>query len=416
MFETARPFLLALAIGLLIGIERERAKQDVRTRDPLGSRTFTLLALLGAVAAHVDDRAIAVVLAVFAGAIVLAGYFRTRLGEDNAGVGVTTEVAAMAAFVLGYLARREPALAIMIAVITLVVLALKPRIHEFARTGLTQQEVSAAITFLVIAFVVLPLLPDRAVDPWRLVNPARLWLLLVAIAGISFGGYLAVRWLGPTVGLALAGLSAGFVSSTAATCALAQRFRVGDGAAAPPAAGIVLANVASASAQIVVAAVIYPAMVPALLPVIGAAVVVGVAATAGAIWLRGRGIEAGTFQVENPLALRPTVLFAAGLAAVLLVTSAASRAWGAAGVMTTAVLGGAASAHAVTLAVTTLARGGSLDIRDAVLAVLLGFLSNMTVKLALAGWVGGRRLLLVVAPPLAGMMVAGVLALLLTRL
>jgi uncharacterized membrane protein (DUF4010 family) len=413
VFETARPFLLALAIGLLIGIERERAKQDARTRDPLGSRTFTLLALLGAVAAHMDDRAIAVVLAVFTGAIVLAGYFRTRLGDDNEGVGVTTEVAAMATFVLGYLARREAVLAVMLAVITLVVLALKPRIHQFARAGLTQKEVSAALTFLVIAFVVLPLLPDRPVDPWKLLNPARLWMLLVIIAGIGFGGYLAVRWLGPRIGLALAGLTAGLVSSTAATGVLAQKYREGGGSVTPPAAGIVLANVASAAAQLVVVAVIFPAMLPAVVPVIGAAIAVGAAAAAGAVALAGRGVEAGTLEMENPLALKPTIAFAAVLATVLVVTSAAARWFGSSGVQATALLGGTASAHAVTLAVSTLAAGGSLGVREAVLAVLLGFLSNMAVKLVLAWWVGGRRLLLAVAPPMIGMMLAGVLAFLL---
>lgn len=410
MFETARPFLLALAIGLLIGIERERAQADAPTRDPLGSRTFTLLALLGAVAAHIEDRAIAVVLAVFAGAIILAGYFRTRLGEEGSGVGVTTEVAAMAAFVLGYLARREVVLSIMLAVITIVVLALKPRIHQFARSGLTKREVSAALTFLVIAFVVLPLLPDRYVDPWRLVNPARLWLLLVLITGISFGGYLAVRWFGPKLGLALAGLSAGLVSSTAATLVLSQKYREGRGMAGPLAMGIVLANVASAAAQLVVVAVIYPDMVPAVLPVVVAVTAVGVLATAAALWFIGQRGQAGALSLENPLAWRPTVLLAGVLGAVLIVTSAAARLFGTAGVLAAAVLGGATNVHAVTLAVSTLASAGALPVRVAVLAILLGFLANMAVKLILAGWAGGRRLLLAVAPPMLGMMAAGVVA------
>lgn len=410
MFETARPFLLALAIGLLIGIERERAQADAPTRDPLGSRTFTLLALLGAVAGHLEDRAIAVVLAVFAGAIILAGYFRTHLGEDASGVGVTTEVAAMATFVLGYLARHEGALSIMLAVITIVVLALKPRIHQFARAGLTPREVSAALTFLVIAFVVLPLLPDRTVDPWNLFNPARLWLLFVLIAGISFGGYLAVRWLGARIGLALAGLSAGLVSSTAATLVLARKQKEGGKSAGPAAAGIVLANVASAAAQVLVVAVIYPEMVSSVLPVVGAAMVVGALVTTAALWVMGPQAAKVSFSLENPLALRPTALFAGVLGLFLILTSAASRLFGSTGVLATAAIGGTTSVHAVTVAVSTLAASGELPVRKAVLAILLAFLSNMTVKLFLSGWVGGRRLLLAVTPPMVAMMLAGVLA------
>jgi len=410
VFETARPFLLALAIGLLIGIERERAQSDTPSHDPLGSRTFTLLALLGAVAAHLEETSVAVVMAVFAGAIILAGYFRTRLGDEGSGVGVTTEVAAMATFILGYLARHEAALSIMLAVITLVVLALKPRIHEFAKAGLSRKEVSAGLTFLVIAFVVLPLLPDRYVDPWNLFNPFRLWLLFVLIAGISFGGYIAVRILGARRGLAVAGFSAGLVSSTAATLTLARRNREAEGLAGPAAAGIVLANVASAAAQILVVAVIYPEMVQAALPVVGGPVLVGALGTAGALWLVGQRGDATPFALENPLTLRPSAYLAAVLAVMLVVTSAAMEWFGKGGLLVTAAIGGATNAHAVTLAVSTLAAGGTLPVRDAVLAILVGFVANMTVKLILAGWVGGRWLFLVVAPPLIGMIVTGILA------
>ena len=410
VFETARPFLLALALGLLIGIERERAQADSPAHDPLGSRTFTLLALLGAVAAHVEQASIAVVLAVFSGAIILAGYFRTRLGPEGSGVGVTTEVAAMATFVLGYLARHEPVLSIMLAVIMIVVLALKPRIHQFAKAGLKQKEVSAGLTFLVIAFVVLPLLPDRYVDPWELFNPARLWLMFVLIAGMSFAGYAGVRVLGPKRGLALAGLVAGLVSSTAATLALAHRSRAGEGLTGAAATGIVLANVVSAATQIAIVAVIYADMLPAVVPVIGAPVLIGLLGTAAAALFIGRGPEAGALSIGNPVAFRSSAMLGGVLAVVLVATSAAERWFGTAGVLVTAALGGSFNVRAVTLAVSNLAGTDQLVVRAAVLAILIAFVANMAVKLVLAGWVGGRKLLLVVAPPLLGMVAAAILA------
>ncbi len=412
MFETARPFLLAIAIGLLIGIERERAHADRHVRDPLGSRTFTLLALLGAVAAYVENRPFAIALAAFAGAIILAGYLRAPLGPEGSGVGATTEVAAMVTFTLGYLARFEVELTVMLAVITLVVLALKPRIHHFAQAGLSSKEVSAALTFLVIAFVVLPLLPNRAVDPWGLFNPFRLWLLFALITGIGFLGYFAVRALGPGRGLAVAGLFGGFVSSTATTLSLARKNREAPGLAGHIAAGIVLANAASAAAQLVVVAVANPGMVAMVLPVVGWPVAVG--ALAGAVWYLGRtaphGETASEFTIENPLALESSAGFALVLGVMLVVTSAATRYFGAAGVLATAAIGGAADVHAVTLAVSTIAAAGTLTERGAILAILVGFLANMVVKISLAGWAGGRRLLLVVVPPLVAMMAAGVAA------
>lgn len=413
MFETARPFLLALAIGLLIGIERERAHADRQVHDPLGSRTFTLLALLGAVAAFLESTALAVALAAFAGAIVLAGYLRTRVGPEGTGVGATTEVAAMVTFTLGYLARFQPALTVMLAVIVLVVLALKPRIHHFAQAGLTPQEVQAALTFLVIGFVVLPLLPNAAIDPWELFNPFRLWLIFTLITGIGFAGYFAVRMLGPERGLAVAGLFAGFVSSTAATLSLSQRASQKDAPVWPLATGIVLANAASAAAQLLVVAVASPDLVRTVFPVVGAPVAVGAIGAALALRWSERRSGPGRitpFTIESPIALRSSAMFAAALGLVLIVASAALRWFGPAGVLATAAIGGTADVHAVTLAVSTLHAGGSVAPREAVLAILTGFLANMVVKLVLAGWVGGRRLLAAVAPPLLAMMAAAAAA------
>jgi uncharacterized membrane protein (DUF4010 family) len=408
MFETARPFLLALAIGLLIGIERERAKSDSPTEDPLGSRTFTLLALLGAVAAHVASAAIAVVLAAFAGAVILAGYVRTRLGPGGSGVGVTTEVAAMATFALGYMTRSDPLLAGMLAVITLAMLALKPRIHQFAKAGIKQKEVGAALTFLVIAFVVLPLLPNRAVDPWNLVNPARLWLVLVLIAGVTFGGYIAMRLLGPRWGLPLAGFSAGLVSSTAATLSLSQKCRESVGLTWSATVGIVLANTASAAAQLMVVAAVYPGLVPVALPVIGLPILLGLAGSSIALFFRDRETSDEEVAVGNPLALRSTLAFASLLALVLVLVSIASRLFGSAGVLVSSAVGGTTDVHAVTLAVSNLAAAGDITSRAAVFAILIAFLTNMVVKMGLAVWAGGLRLAPRVWPPLLLMMLAAI--------
>lgn len=409
-FELARPFLLALGLGLLVGIERERAGTDSPVQDPMGSRTFTLLALLGAVAAYVENQVITAVIAVFAGAIILVGYIRTRLGPQGSGVGTTTEVAAMATFAIGYLVRFNPLLAVMLTVLMIVILALKPRIHAFAKAGISSKEMTAAITFLVIAFVVLPLLPDRFVDPWGLVNPARLWMVLVMISGISFGGYIAVRVFGPQWGLPLAGFSAGLVSSTAATLSLSQKCREAKELTGPAAAGIVLANTASAIAQILVVAVISTELLSAVIPVVGAAVAVGLVGSAFALFLAQSVTGTETFTVGNPLALRATAMFSLMLAAVLIVVSAASRIFGSAGTLIASAIGGTTDVHAVTLAVANLDVSGDITSRGAVLAIVVAFLANMVVKLSMAAWAGGRRLILVVWPPLILMMAASVAA------
>lgn len=411
MFETAQPFLLALAIGLLVGIERERAHADEPEHDPFGSRTFTLLALMGALAGYLEDIAIAVVVALFAGAIVLAGYFRMRLGPQGSGIGVTTEVAAMATFILGYMTHTAPLLAAMLGVIMIVLLALKSRIHQFAKAGIAEKEVSAALIFLVIAFVILPLLPDEAVDPWGLVNPARLWFVLVLIAGISFGGYILVRTFGPQWGLPMAGFAAGLVSSTAATLSLSQKSKEMERIEGPAAAGIVLANTASVLAQVVIVAALSDLLLRDVAPVLGSVVLVGFISSAVAIYFaRKNGEPHSSFDMGNPLALKSTVSLALLVAVVFVVLAVASRLFGQAGTLITSALGGSVDVHAVTFSASNLALAGKVAVRDATLAILLAFLANMVVKLSMIAWAATRKLFWVVAGPLLAMMGAGVLA------
>jgi uncharacterized membrane protein (DUF4010 family) len=410
MFEIARPFLLSLALGLMVGIERERAFSGENRHIPFGARTFALIALLGTLAAHLGSPGVAVVLAAFTATIAVAAYLRPPV-DGRYDSGTTTEVAAVITFGLGWLAHGEPRLAAMIGVVVVAVLWLKPKIHAFAHEGLNDQEVQAALTFLVIALVVLPLLPNRAIDPWGIANPARLWLLFVLIAGIGFAGYIAVRALGPSRGLAAAGFFAGFVSSLAATFSLSRRAKAQAGAVAPFAAGIVLANVASAISQALIVYVADAALFGRVGELLGAAIAVGTIGAVAAVWvLRRRDVASPdpAFQLSNPLDLKPAFAMAAAFAGVLAVAALASRLFGSSGVVATSAIAGTYDTHAATLAVATLSAAGSILPREALLAILAAFVANMAVKLTIVGVAGGRRLLFSVAPPLAAMVAAAV--------
>jgi uncharacterized membrane protein (DUF4010 family) len=412
MFEIAMPFLLSLALGLMVGIERERAFTGENRHIPFGARTFALIALLGTLAAHLANHGVAVVLAAFTAAIVVAAYVRPPV-DGRHDSGTTTEVAAVITFGLGWLAHGEPRLAAMLGVIVVAVLWLKPKIHAFAHQGLNDQEVSSALTFLVIALVVLPLLPNRPVDPWGVANPSKLWLLFVLIAGVGFAGYIAVRALGPLRGLATAGFFAGLVSSTAATLSLSRRAKTQPAFAGSFATGIVLANVASAIAQILVVAVANPGLLRDAGFLLGAPIVVGLVGTLAAAWWlarRGGGTPDADFRLANPLELKPAFVMASAFAVVLVVAAVASRRFGATGVIATAAIAGTNDVHAATLAAATLSAAGSISPRDALLAILVAFVVNMIVKVTIVGITGGRRLLVVVAPPLAAMTAAAATA------
>jgi len=412
VFETAKPFLLSLALGLVIGIERERSLAATRPHLPLGVRTFALIALLGTLAAHVGSPGVAAVLAAFVALVTLAVYLRPAGTEKDDG-GATTEVAAVATFAVGWIAHAEPRLAAMIGVVVLAVLWLKPRIHAFAHRGLSDQEVNAALAFLVIALVVLPLLPDRAVDPWGVVNPARLWLLFVLIAGVSFAGYIFVRALGPARGLATTGFFAGLVSSTAATLSLSRRARADASHALSLATGVVLANVASAAAQLLVVVVVNTELVPASLLLLGPPIGAGALGTVAASWWLGRRRSSepeADYRLPNPLEWKPALVMALAFGAVLGVSAAAQRVFGASGVFVTSALAGTNDVHAATLAAATLEAAGTIEPRDALLAILIAFIVNMAVKLGIVAIIGGRRFLAITAPPLLAMAVAAVAA------
>lgn len=174
-WQSILPFLVALAIGLLLGFERERSH---RHKLPAGSRSFALLSLTGAIAASFGEWVVVVGL-IGVGAVTALAYFRTS-EEDP---GTTTAVAALVVYLLGALAYTRPAVAVALAVIVAGLLVSKARIHRFAREIVSEVEVEDAIKFLVVAFVILPLLPDQALGPYGVLNPAKIWLLVVLLTG-----------------------------------------------------------------------------------------------------------------------------------------------------------------------------------------------------------------------------------------
>jgi uncharacterized membrane protein (DUF4010 family) len=165
---------VALAIGLLIGAERERDRPG-RTA---GIRTFALVALVGSVAVQVPT-VVAAVLCAGVALLVVAGYVVSR-EEDR---GLTTETAVLATLGLGALSHTAPAVAVAVAVTTTVLLVSRENLHRFVRETVTDQERSDALVFFVAAFVVLPVLPSGEVGPYGAWVPQRIWLLVVLCPG-----------------------------------------------------------------------------------------------------------------------------------------------------------------------------------------------------------------------------------------
>ena len=398
-----RNLAIALLVGALVGIERERHKSALGVPGIAGLRTFILLAQIGAVAAWMT-RELATpwvfVGALAAGtAVLVAGYLQSgRTHPDS--VGLTTETAGLGVVLLGGIAMLgHPEIAAGLGIATSALLAYKQPLHRVVgRIG--ADDFFAALRLLIASFIVLPLLPDRPVDPWGALNPASLWLLVVLISTLSFAGYLATRWLGPGRGTALAGLAGGLVSSTAVTLAFARRSRESllPGGQSALACGIVVSWGVMFVRVVVEVLIVNPALLAGILVPFSA---MGLAAGLLAwVFYRGASFEGAEVPLRTPFSLTEAAKFALLFAAVLLLVALANRHFPAHGVLVVAAFAGLTDVDAITLSMAKQAEGG-VPAATAVSAIVIAVLSNTLVKCGLAAALGGavlrRRMLLATA-------------------
>jgi uncharacterized membrane protein (DUF4010 family) len=413
-----RAFAIALFLGALVGIEREKRQADAPARGIGGIRTFILFAEAGAIAAWLSRVAESPWIFAAAGAcataLVIAGYLAAvRKRPDD--IGLTTEIAALVVFLLGGLAvAGEAGLAVALAIATSAILAFKQPMHAVVGR-IDRDDLYAGLKLLFATFIVLPVLPDRPVDPWGALNPYRMWWLVILISGLSLVGYVATRWLGRGRGLPLTGLFGGLVSSTAVTLAFARRSRdeASDvGLADSLAAGMLLAW----SVMFVRIAVEVTAVHPALLSQLAVplAALTTVAGIAAAIAYRraGRAARArgNDVPLRNPFSLMAAMRFAALFAAVLLVVKLVEHHAPGRGLYGVAALAGLTDVDAITLSVAVSARGGSIPDATAVGAILVAAITNTLVKLGIVVGLGGAALARRLGAATAALVAAGAAA------
>lgn len=375
---------VALLIGLLIGLDRERAEARKQRRVFAGIRTFPLIALAGAISVLLIDLAgPSVVATTFFALTVLTviAYYRS---SGSGSVGATTETAAIVTFLLGALAGAgQLQLAGGVGIAVAVLLVAKPRLEGFSR-ALSDEEVSATLELAVISCIVLPLLPNQGYGPWAVLNPFDIWLVVVLVSAVSFAGFIAMRLLGDQKGLVIAGVVGGFVSSTAVTVAMGNRSREYPALWRSAAVATVLASVVMCLRVAMFAIVAGPGILARVAAVIVAMAVTGTVAA----WLLMRthaapAPSASQTSIANPFSLWAALTFAALYALVLLLVQAAQTYFGSAGSYLAAGLSSLIDVDAVTIA---FARAGpSLSgWREPAAAVSLALVVNTLVKLGIA--------------------------------
>jgi uncharacterized membrane protein (DUF4010 family) len=409
----------ALIVGALVGIERERSKGLSGNVGIGGLRTFILFALTGAVASWLSQALGSAWIFVAAlgavAALAVAGYVVQARVKPHS-IGLTTEAAAVGVCLLGGASTAgypEAALAVGIAVSA--ILAYKEPMHGLV-AKLGPDDISAGVKLLAATFIVLPLLPARAVDPWGALRPRTLWALVLLIAALSLVGYVATRALGPRRGTALTGLSGGLVSSTAVTLAFARQSREEKGRTDDAlAGGLLLAWGVMGVRIVVIAAVVFPPLVATLLLPFGAMTAVTLAA-ASLFFRRARAQEpaaAGEVALRNPFSLTSAVKFGLLFAAVLLVVAGVERYFAGRGYYLVAALAGLTDVDAITLSMAGLAKSGGAPPAVVVGSTVVAALSNTVVKCGLVVATASRGLRRSIVSVTAAVVLAGLAAILL---
>lgn len=396
-FQFIQHLAVALAIGLMIGIERGwKQREEAEGERAAGLRTLALAGLLGGVWGALARSfgawgvlALGLAFAVFTAAIVL---FRWREIEHAKSYGATTAVAAMLAFSLGAFAMVDMVAAAAAGVATAMLLALKTALHGWLKR-LTWEELRAGLVLLAMTVILLPILPDREIGPLGALNPHEIWLMTITIAALSFAGYVAIRVAGPERGVVLSGLAGGLVSSTAVTLTMAKLGRDHPERQRLCASASLLASTVMALRVLAVASVFNTTLVRWLLPPLGAAVLAQVVFAGTLLRWRPTGNEtiAGPLEVKNPFDLTVVLGFGAILAAIMVLAKALTIRTGTTAVMAFAAVSGLADVDAITLSMARLGRT-DLSAQTAALAILLALGVNSASKAVLATMAGGRAI------------------------
>jgi uncharacterized membrane protein (DUF4010 family) len=394
IYTLAYKFAAALGIGLLIGAERERRKGEGPSRSPAGIRTFMIASLAGAVSWAIGGVLLLAVTFVGVAGLSAIGYART--GDQDPGL--TTETALLLTVLLGGFAVKDPVTASALAVTVAIALMARTRMHHFIRDVLSEEELTDALIFAAAALVVLPLVPDRYVGPFSGINPRTIWRIVILIMSISAGGHIAIRSLGPRLGLPLAGLASGFVSSVATTASMGEQARKNPEILRPAVAGAVLSTVASViQLGVVLAATNWQTLSIFRLSLVGASLM---AVVYGGVLTFKSLRESGPMQVGRAFSLKTALLFASLIAVVQLLAATLHARFGSNGVIVGSALAGFADSHAPAVSVASLAASGKLDAHASILSILAGLTTNTFTKMVVAILNGGRRFGLQIIPGL----------------
>ncbi|MDD5717391.1 MAG: MgtC/SapB family protein [Sulfuricurvum sp.] len=384
--------VLSLLLGFLIGLQREmHTIYSHKSRDFGGARTFSMIALFGYLASWFSEFSpyFFVVASAVAGLLLITAYVVNSISVSEKGS--TTEFAALITFLIGGMFQvAPPILPVFIAIIVLFLLNLKEKIQEYEQT-ITKQDLGAAILFMLMTFVILPILPDKPIDSMGLINLYRIWIMVLLVAGISFFGYIAVRIMGTAHGIGIAGLFGGLISSTAVAMSMARKVHENGSLTKNLAIAIALASSMMLIRAGIEMWVINPSLARTFFLPIGVGSVAGFGYIGMMYFTSKRETITQKIEFKNPFDLKEALLMGIIFGATLALIKLADQYTGHMGVYAVASVSGIADVDAIILSLSSLAKN-SLNPNTALHAVIIAIVTNSLTKTALVLVLGNTAL------------------------
>jgi len=392
---------VALGIGLLVGAERERSKNNVQTPNGqadntlAGIRTFTIASMLGAITSWMNFWLLFAALVCVAMFAAVAFYVR----RDER-LGLTTEISLLFTVILGALAMTTPILAASLAVCAAILLAAKEPIHGFVLGVVTREELNDFLILAGATLIILPLMPNTVMGPFHAINPRNLWVVVILVMAIGAFGHLALRIIGGRIGLPLVGMVSGFISSIATISAMGHRSRETPALLSSAVAGAVLSSFSTIlQITLILATISQPTLQALIMPLMFggiATLLCGGALTLNAL----HHPVSDANKVSQSFSVK-TAFFLAGLIAVVLIISAGLNQWfGQAGLVIGSAIVGLVDAHAPTVSVASFVANHQILATDAALPILAAFSLNAISKAITAVASGGKVFAWQVVPSL----------------
>lgn len=390
LLPTLTPLALALGLGLLVGLQREHANSPLA-----GFRTFPLITLSGALCAMLALTFGGWVVAmgfVTLAAMIVVGNLAEIKRESKPDHGLTTEAAMMVMYAVGaYLVVGSTTVAIIVSGVVALLLHLKPQMKSFAgRLG--DQDFKAIMQFVVITMLILPLLPNQYYGPFHVLNPFKLWLMVVLIVGISLSGYIVYKFFGEKAGALTGGIMGGLISSTATTVSYSRRTRNTSENAGIAAVVVMMASAIVYGRVLLLIGTADPVFLGKSIGPLGS-MLVATLVLAIVAWTQSRCEHSYMPEHANPSELKAALIFGVLFGCVLLATAAAREYVGSSGLYAVAILSGLTDMDAITLSLTEMVRQGKVEPDTAWRLIITASLSNLVFKTGVVFFLGNRRLL-----------------------